>query len=225
VGADAELKRLFSAASSEYSALRNALASDGTDWKFNPLAAPHFGGEWEACVKSAKFHIKRVVGDALLSYVEFSTVLAQIEGLLNSRPLCPLSDDPDDLSSLTLGHFLTGGPINSFPEPSLVHLRECRLSRWQKTRQMIEHFWRRWSREYLQRMLDIAKWNREASNISVGTLVLMSDERFPPFKWPLARVSAVHQGTDGLVRVVSVKTVDGTFKRPVVMCVAYPRSN
>jgi len=62
---------------------------------------PHFGGKWEAAVKSAKFHIKRVVGETWLTYEEFSTVLAQIEGLINSRPLCPLSDDPLDVSALT----------------------------------------------------------------------------------------------------------------------------
>ena len=31
-------------------------------WIFNPERAPHFGGFWEAAVKSAKFHLKRVVG-------------------------------------------------------------------------------------------------------------------------------------------------------------------
>jgi len=70
--------------------LRGLLASDGTKWNFNPPSAPHFGGKWEAAVKSSKHHIRRVVGDALLTYEELSSVLAQIECVLNSRPICPV---------------------------------------------------------------------------------------------------------------------------------------
>ena len=115
VGADAELRRLFDGASKEFENLRNLLASDHTKWCFNPPGAPHFGGKWEAAVKSAKFHLRRVVGEAILTYEEFSTLLIQIESVLNSRPMCPISDDPNDISALTPGHFLTCGPLNSVP--------------------------------------------------------------------------------------------------------------
>ena len=33
-------------------------------------------------------------------------------------------------------------------------------------------------------------------------------------KWPLAKVIEVHPGTDGLVRVATVKTASGIYKRP-----------
>ena len=59
-------------------------------WSFNPPSAPHFGGLWEAGVKSMKTHLRRVVGDQILSLEEFVTLLAQVEAVLNSRPLCPL---------------------------------------------------------------------------------------------------------------------------------------
>jgi len=140
VGADAELKRLFEAASQDFSKLRNLLTSDGTDWQFNPPSALHVGGKWEAAVKSAKFHILRAVGETILTYEEFSTVSAQIEGLLISRPLCPLTDDPSDLTALTPGHFLTGGPINAPPEPSLEHLPISKLSKWQRVRKLSSVF-------------------------------------------------------------------------------------
>ncbi|XP_072757728.1 uncharacterized protein [Anoplolepis gracilipes] len=158
IGADAELKRLFSTASQEQERLASLLSNDGTQWRFNPPSAPHFGGKWEAAVKSVKFHLKRIVGSHLLTYEEMTTLLTQIEAVLNSRPLCPLSDDPDDLTVLTPGHFLIGTAPTVLPEPSLEHVNCSRLSRWQLLRQMLESFWSRWSKECLQRFHDTSKW-------------------------------------------------------------------
>ncbi|XP_030763125.1 uncharacterized protein LOC115887767 [Sitophilus oryzae] len=86
--------------------LKSAAEQEQISWHFNPPSAPHFGGLWEARIKSVKTHIKRVIGDQLLTYEEFYTLLVQIEAVLNSRPLCPQSSDPNDLSVLTPGHFL-----------------------------------------------------------------------------------------------------------------------
>ncbi|XP_015433443.1 PREDICTED: uncharacterized protein LOC107189427 [Dufourea novaeangliae] len=54
IGADATLKKLFTQGTQELNALRCSLTNDGTTWKFNPPAAPHMGGKWEAAVKSVK---------------------------------------------------------------------------------------------------------------------------------------------------------------------------
>lgn len=53
------------------------------EWKFIPPPSPHMGGLWEAGVKSCKFHLKRVVGESLLTFEELNTVLTQIEACLN----------------------------------------------------------------------------------------------------------------------------------------------
>jgi len=66
-------------------------------------------------------------------------------------------------------------------------------------------------------MQSISKWKQAANPLAVGTLVLLADERYPPGKWPLARVSRTRPGPDGLVRVVTVPTAANVgFKRPVV---------
>lgn len=172
-----------------------------------------------------KFHLRRVVGNAILTYEEFSTLLTQIEATLNSRPLCALSDDPSDLTALTPGHFLVGTALNSIPEPSLQDIAQGRLSRWQLLRQMTESFWSRWSSEYLQNLQTSNKWFTERPNLKVGTLVLVKDERLPPSKWALARVSDVHPGADGLVRVATVKTQNSTLRRPIVKLCVLPTSS
>jgi hypothetical protein len=80
--------------------LKLPITSHGTTWKLIPTATPHFGGIWEAGVKSMKTHLE-----------EFSTVLIRIEACLNSRPITPISSNPTDLESLTPGHFLIGRPL------------------------------------------------------------------------------------------------------------------
>ncbi|XP_055388196.1 uncharacterized protein LOC129616592 [Condylostylus longicornis] len=103
---------------------------DGVVFKFIPPGSPHFGGLWEAGVRSTKQHLKKILGNAKLTYEEFSTVLTQIEACLNSRPLCEISRNPDDCTALTPGHFLTGDVIITPPEPSLLDLNENRLNTW-----------------------------------------------------------------------------------------------
>lgn len=155
MGADAELKRLFDSSSKELHHLASLLANDNTIWKFNKnilfesSIRLHFGGKWETAVKSTKYHMRRVLKNIILTYEEMTTVMAQIEAVLNSRPLCPLSDDASDYNALTSGHFLIGEALNTLSEPDLTAENMSRLSRWQQLRQKVDHFWARWSKECL----------------------------------------------------------------------------
>jgi hypothetical protein len=120
---------LLHASSSDGRRIANAVANDGVKWHFNPPAAPHFGGLWEAAVKSTKHHLRRVIGKSTLTFEEMTTFLTQVEACLNSRPL--KSDDPNDFAALTPGHFLIEAPILAVPEPSLTDKADNALSRWQ----------------------------------------------------------------------------------------------
>lgn len=184
-------------------------------WHFNPPLASHFGGLWEAGVKSAKIYLKKAVGDSALTYEEFSTLLAQIEAILNSRPLCPLSSDPAECEYLSPGHFLIGEPLLSIPEPSLLDERLNTLDRWQLVKRMIEFFWRRWRIEYLSSLQSRVKWNKSSPSLTIGDLALLKDPNTPLMNWPMGRVIEVHPGHDGVVRVVTIKTSKNTYKRPV----------
>ncbi|XP_029157820.1 uncharacterized protein LOC114930240 [Nylanderia fulva] len=138
-GANRELSEAHAKAIRDPS-FRNRLASDGTAWQFLPPAAPHFGGLWEAGVKSVKYHIKRCIGLHTLTFEEMTTFLCRIEACLNSRPIAPVSDNPDDYHALTPGHFLIGTSLLAPTEPSVLEFNENRLSRWQMIQRLTEEF-------------------------------------------------------------------------------------
>lgn len=96
-----------------------------------------------------KLHLKRTIGETCLTVAELITVLTQVEAILNSRLLTPLSDDPNDLKALTSGHFLTGEGLQSYPEQDLKEVSINRLSSWQHVEQLKQQLWTKWQRDYL----------------------------------------------------------------------------
>ena len=191
-------------------------------WQFIPEHAPHFGGLWEAAVKSFKSHLRRVVGDVKLTFEELTTVLTQIEACLNSRPLIALSVPDDGIEALTPGHFLVGRPLEALPDPALTYRPVSILSRWTLCQALVRHLWQRWSSDYLNSFRRTTKWHNCSTNLHAGDIVILREDNTTPSKWPLGRVVSVHTGQDGLVRVVNVKTATGTYRRPITKVVLLP---
>ncbi|XP_044749748.1 uncharacterized protein LOC123310348 [Coccinella septempunctata] len=205
--------------------MKDVAAAEKIEWAFNPPATPHFGGLSEGGIKSVKTHLFRVIGEQILTFEEFNTLLVQIEAVLNSRPLTELSPDPNDLSVLTPGHFLTMEPLSSLPDPDLAPLNIKRLDRWQLLTRLHQDFWRRWHNEYLHTLNQRLKWTDNTVGINVGDLVLLKDEKLPPLKWKTGRITELYPGKDGVIRVASVKTTDGHYKRGLTKLCPLPRSD
>lgn len=210
----------------KYLSARDYLTSAATTrqikWYFHPPSAPHFGGIYEAGIKSSKYHLKRVIGEQVLTFEELATLFSRIEAILNSRPLSQLSSDPSELEALTPGHFLIGAPLTSVPEPDWSEVPMNRLSRWQLLQKITQAFWNRWRKEYLHTLQQRGKWITSSPNLNVGDLVLLNDGKIPSMHWPLGRIEECHPGPDQIVRVVTVKTAQGTFRRPVVKLYPLP---
>ncbi|EFN65247.1 hypothetical protein EAG_00253, partial [Camponotus floridanus] len=121
---------------------------------------------------------------------------------------------------LTPGHFLIGSPITVNPEPSILSVNESRLSRWQLIRQLTEQFWKIWQSDYVNTLQQRVKWKQVQPSVKPGLMVLIRNPLLPPCKWELGRITQCHLGSDGYVRVVTVRTAHSEYKRPIVkLCV------
>ncbi|XP_045541438.1 uncharacterized protein LOC123722924 [Papilio machaon] len=223
VGAAKELQHLVEAEKSSVAVeIRQWLGNNGTSWHFIPPHAPNFGGLWEAGVKATKGHLKRVYGDSTLTFEEISTVLAQIEACLNSRPLSMLSDDPKDPTPQTPGHFLIGEPLLTVPDRSYEDAKISSLRRWQVTQRMIQQFWKRWSSEYLTHLSQRYKWTKHTPEPKIGDIVLVKENGLPPARWLLGRVVTKYPGDDQITRVVALKCNGSIIKRPTSNLIVLP---
>ncbi|KAL7725752.1 hypothetical protein ACLKA6_000643 [Drosophila palustris] len=217
VGASRHFEELRRKIEAEESAIRAFASKSGCTFAFIPPRAPHFGGLWEAGVKTAKSLLHRVVGSALLSAEELQTVLVGVEAVMNSRPLGPLSQDPSDGEALTPAHLLIGGSLIAPPAVGTPDQQglSC-LKRWRLVSSLKRMFWQRWSREYVLGLQTRAKWHQQQPNLAVGDLVVVAEDNMPPQQWLVGRVKEVHVGQDGMVRVVDVKTAKGgSYKRAI----------
>jgi hypothetical protein len=141
VGVEKELKETILERGSAGN-ISNFATQQGINFHFIPPCSSHMGGIWEAGVKSMKFHLHQVAGNAELTFEEFCTLLCQTEAVLNSRPICPLSNNPDNLQVLTPGHFLIGTSLLALPDQNLIDLPSNRLSRWSHVQQMVQRLWK-----------------------------------------------------------------------------------
>ncbi|XP_055584795.1 uncharacterized protein LOC129737660 [Uranotaenia lowii] len=221
LGASNELRKLLR--SSDHA---QGVASECSDsnirWHFNPPRASHFGGLWESAINSAQKHFLRVVRDRPLAYDDMDTLLCQIECCLNSRPLTPLSDDPTDFEPLTPGHFLVGTSLKSVPDENYNDIPSNYLRKWQQTQKLLQDIWRRWHLEYLSSLVQRSKWFNSPVTLKENQLVLLKEDGIPPIRWPTARISKLHPGTDGITRVVTLQTPKGSCTRPVAKVCLLP---
>jgi len=138
--------------------IEESLSDLKIQWNFIPPSAPHFGGLWEAAVKSAKRHLLKINTMGLLTFEEMNTLLCRVEAVLNSRPISPVSDDPSDLNALTPGHFLVGGSLTLPAEPDSTGIPLNRVKRWGLVNVQAQIFWKRWNAEYLPELHKRGCW-------------------------------------------------------------------
>ena len=189
--------------------------SQNINWHFNPPSAPHFGGAWERLVKSVKEVLYITMQNRILTDSQFSTLLTEVESILNNRPLTSVSSDVQDFEALTPNHILLG--LHRKWDSMLDTEERDVLSRrkWRQVQGASAEFWKSWVTQYLPSLMKRPCWQGTSPNYQAGELVVLKEDKPVKGKWDLARIVRTMPGKDNVVRTVEVQTKNGVFVRPV----------
>lgn len=203
-------ERLMSDNAKNFKGAARTLALEGVDWHFIVERAPWWGGFWERLVGLTKFALRRTLGRALLGREELETVLCNVEGAINARPLTAISDDESDVRPLRPADFLSC-PVGDAAGQTAEDMR----SRQRYHRMIAAHLWKRWQKEYLRNLRDFQTAARTVE-AKVGDLVLIEGDRSGNrLTWKTGVITALHPGRDGHSRAATLHTVHGDLRRPV----------
>lgn len=210
-GANNELKKIVR---DMEPTVKNYCMSNSIRWKFSAPRSPSAGGIYESGIKSMKHHLNRLM-ERSFTFEQFTTILIKIEAILNSRPLTPMSEDPEDLRVLTPGHFLIGRSLTAMPEKDFLHTPNNRLSHWEGLQQLQQKFWNFWYNNFLHQLQTRPINFREKTNVQLGDMVLIKDDNLPPMKWLMGRIIKLFPSKDKVIRNVRIKTQHGEKERNV----------
>ena len=108
----------------------------GVDWRFNPPHASHFGGVWERQIRTVRRVLSGLLTHGNLSDEVLSTLMCEVEAIVNGRPLTRVSSDPRDLRPLTPSMLLT---LADSPGPMTVTERNDMFGeRWRQAQLLAE---------------------------------------------------------------------------------------
>ena len=171
-------------------------------------------GAWERLIRSTRRILCALMKEQVVTDEVLNTLMTEVESILNSRPLVPVTFDPDD-EPLTPNHLLLSRGSVNLP-PGLFDKRDSYpRRRWAQTQYLANKFWRRWVREFLPNITYRQKWQQRRRNLKLEDIVLIVDDSLPRSKWTIGRVVETFMDKHGLVRTVNVKTSTTVLKRPI----------
>ena len=164
-------------------------------------------------IKAAKKAICAILSSAGMTNKKLLSAVVGAEGLINSHPMTYQSLNPQDPVPLILNHFLHGQLDSRFAQDAVDSKAFNHRRRWRRVHELVHHFW---LREWLPSLDTKKKWFHEQENFQEGDVVIVMSPDTPRGQWPFGRITKVHAGQDGKVRVVDVQVVKSVMRRPVV---------
>ena len=209
VGSKSELMKAFNEI--DHDKIRFFLRNHGTDWlvwKNNPPAASHMGGVWERQIRSARAVLTAIlmVHPGQLTDESLRTNLAEVESIIKSRPLTTETiKDVNSLQPISPSMLLTQKTKIIMPPPGKFMPADSYSRRqWRRVQHLAQEFWTRWRKEFLSTLQSRMKWALKKRNFSVNDVVILKTDNHQRCEWPLARVTKVFPGDDGMVRSVQL---------------------
>ena len=128
-------------------------SQEGICWTFNPPLASHMGGSWERMIRRIRKIFQNLLGSQVLNDEDLLTLMAEVESIINSRPLVPISFSDTSQEPLTPNHLLLLRATPNLP-PGLFCKEDCYSKRrWAQVQFMANQFWRGWLKEFLPNLL------------------------------------------------------------------------
>ena len=175
------------------------------------------GGIWERLIWSVRRILKNLMMQQTISDDGLGTLLVEVESFLNSRPLTPVTIDPEADVPLTPNHLLLLHESPNLLPGTFLDKEKYSTKRWRQIQYLSQQFWLRWTHEYtrIQTLQIRSKSQKVKDNFKIHDMVLVYDENSPRGKWPLGRVVKLFPDRQNCVRQVLVKTSRSTIRRPI----------
>ena len=198
----------------DYNQILEFTTQNDIKFKFNPPSSPFMGGAWEILIRS----VKRAMSVALKYQAPreeiLLTALMEIEHCVNSRPLTFVSSDPDDREALTPNHFLLGASSGEIRFGRCDAQTLNSKKHWQTAQHFADVFWRRWLKEFLPALNELKKWCTSNEPLKIGDVILVLEENIMRNHWKKGVITRTLPGPDNEIRVVEVRTANGSLIRP-----------
>ena len=191
------------------------LSDQTITWRFNASRAPWWGGHFERLIGLFKSAFYKTVGQGHLTWYELCEVVLDIEVTLNNRPLCYMEED-HQLPTLTPNSLLFLN-TNILPELQPYHLEEDLRKRAKLMQSTKDAMWRRWTGEYMRALRERhqIKHGSRDNRLAVGDVVIVKSDERNRNHWPLAIVTELYTGRDGIVRAAKLRKGKGHIERPI----------
>ena len=128
--------------------------------------------------------------------------------ILNCRPLTYI-EESEEIQTLTPSHLFYGRRIVDpnllkdvvdDPESEFELNRSGAINQMKHVNQSVDHFWKRWVKEYLIGLRETHKLKGRRSDISVGDFVIIHENGVKRHKWKVGKIERLIKGNDDVIR-------------------------
>uniref|UniRef100_A0A914YB01 Integrase catalytic domain-containing protein n=1 Tax=Panagrolaimus superbus TaxID=310955 RepID=A0A914YB01_9BILA len=206
--------------------LQDFIARERLSWKFIIECAPWMGGFYERLIGLTKKAISHAIGNRILTFDEFNTVVIECETIVNCRPISPVDPEfkPGQAKQLALrpvdflmphGNINNGLPYYCFDnDPDFLPKEttgDTLMRLMHKTAAIVERFWKIWSIEYINQLREVNQNFHRQNKIAdaapeIGQVVMIKEENAIRNTWKLGIIEELNSSKDKAIRSAKVKT-------------------
>jgi len=208
---------------------KDFIAKTNSVWVFNSPHSSHMGGIWERMIGVSRRILESMLSNThTLTHDVLATLMAEVSAIINSRPIVPVSTDPECPEVLSPSALLTMKLDLDQQPVDEMSLKDLYKDQWKRVQYLANQFWLRWRKEFLQSLQTRPKWHHDQSPLKVNDIVLLRDYDVPRNCWPKGRVNKIFPSTDGKIRKVELCIINAEGKqsflvRPIVEMVLLVR--